>query len=1227
MMDLAKESLEIKRKAIENFIEKGLYPYSRYYLDGVKKARGAYYANHFSTIGLVGMNEALLNFIGENIASKRGRKFALEVMDFMRERLVKYQKETRNIYNLEATPAESSLAPKEKVLIAQSDPKLKEIGPLIDEYFEKNKNEVRVIGKSEVLPLKEGELYTYGFSRKDQKVRKYPVTALIRHPGDSMYLIETVSGRKVKVTKYHSVFTLNEEGLPQEVKVSILKKGDVIAIPKKIEMEMQYKEFNLIEEFKKFPQIKERLYLKTVSGFIEELLADKKVEGWARKYYKFAFKNVKYWWRKKKIIPLKLIYDLDIYLGQEILENSKIFYRKSKNTSLTKSLIPINRDLGFILGIILAEGWIGEDCIEITNTNKTLIESIASSIEKIFGPSSFRVSLTRDKRGYKPLYTITLLKLPTFFIKKIINLKGKSPEKSIPSFAYFSSNEFVGGLLKGFLAGDGNEYIKLENSDYNFRFYTNSKELKEGLNLLLLKLGILAKIRVDRKDKVNPKWKRNYILSISGIENLQKFYRLVLEKEFRGKLKNSGREKIPKIARILKDLIKREGLKKKDLQELGIWQSTFDRCVRKNSISWHQLKEILEKLEKKTKSPVLKTLKFLVEGDLYWDPIRSIRKIKTPKYVYDFEVNAGRDLVENFLGGEGLVCLHNTAYRLALKDKERYADIITAGTRKVPYYTNSTQLPVNYTDDIFEALKLQDELQCRYTGGCIEKGNKVLTNKGLLPIEYIVENFKKLKPIKALSYNKEKRISEWDEIVEAVKVDVKKHNKIRIIGERNLDITTSDWHPFFVLEKFKPNPACPICGEKVKNIKAFATHIRWRPGCGKEYKEFPKYRVVEKRADELKPGDYILQNSYNLYPEKKTELNDDLMWLIGFFIGDGCISRFIDNRGGNNLERYKVRFFSEHQAALEKVARILGKYFGCRVRIIQNDRRSKSLKEIATSKKEVAAFFFKYGFQAGKKDYKIYIPPEVKANLSKHNVFSLLSGLMDSDGHIAKRDGGFEYYTISSKLAEDILEICTLAGVMVNKSKKKAKRKNEADIWRLRIPQYEITKIKNQLSNTVHISRIKEDLSNRIKRHLPVVRVKEVSKVEVKDNQFYDLMTKKNHNYLAGKDTLVFIHNTVLHLFLGERIPNTEVVKNLVKKIFEEFKLPYITLTPTFSICPVHGYISGEHFYCPKCTIKQPCEVYSRVVGYLRPVSQYNIGKQQEFKERKEFKVKIRQLT
>ena len=108
LMDLAKESLEIKRKVLENFMGKGLYPYSKFYLSEIKKMCKSYLANHFSTIGLIGMNEALLNFMGEDIVSEKGKKFALKILDFMRDRLLKYQKETGQIYNLEATPAEGT---------------------------------------------------------------------------------------------------------------------------------------------------------------------------------------------------------------------------------------------------------------------------------------------------------------------------------------------------------------------------------------------------------------------------------------------------------------------------------------------------------------------------------------------------------------------------------------------------------------------------------------------------------------------------------------------------------------------------------------------------------------------------------------------------------------------------------------------------------------------------------------------------------------------------------------------------------------------------------------------------------------------------------------------------------------------------------------------------------------------------------------------------------------
>jgi anaerobic ribonucleoside-triphosphate reductase len=108
LMDVAKESLEIKRKMLEKLTESGLYPYSKHYLKGIKERTEHYWTNHFSTIGLIGMNEAILNFMGKDITTEEGKAFTVETLEFMRNRLADYQTETGNFYNLEATPGEGT---------------------------------------------------------------------------------------------------------------------------------------------------------------------------------------------------------------------------------------------------------------------------------------------------------------------------------------------------------------------------------------------------------------------------------------------------------------------------------------------------------------------------------------------------------------------------------------------------------------------------------------------------------------------------------------------------------------------------------------------------------------------------------------------------------------------------------------------------------------------------------------------------------------------------------------------------------------------------------------------------------------------------------------------------------------------------------------------------------------------------------------------------------------
>ena len=113
---------------------------------------------------------------------------------------------------------------------------------------------------------------------------------------------------------------------------------------------------------------------------------------------------------------------------------------------------------------------------------------------------------------------------------------------------------------------------------------------------------------------------------------------------------------------------------------------------------------------------------------------------------------------------------------------------------------------------------------------------------------------------------------------------------------------------------------------------------------------------------------------------------------------------------------------------------------------------------------------------------------------------------------------------------------------------------------------------------------------------------------------------------LAIQDDLqtLYTSGTVFHAFLGEKLPDWKSAANLVRKIAENFKLPYYTLSPTYSICPEHGYVAGEHFTCPTCG--KTCEVWSRITGYYRPVQNWNDGKVQEFKDRKLYDVENSRL-
>ena len=105
----------------------------------------------------------------------------------------------------------------------------------------------------------------------------------------------------------------------------------------------------------------------------------------------------------------------------------------------------------------------------------------------------------------------------------------------------------------------------------------------------------------------------------------------------------------------------------------------------------------------------------------------------------------------------------------------------------------------------------------------------------------------------------------------------------------------------------------------------------------------------------------------------------------------------------------------------------------------------------------------------------------------------------------------------------------------------------------------------------------------------------------------------------------MYTSGTVFHAFLGEKLPSWQAAASLVRKIAENYRLPYYTMSPTYSVCRNHGYITGEHYTCPECG--EVTEVYSRITGYYRPVQNWNDGKAQEYKDRKVYDIAASKLT
>lgn len=598
--------------------------------------------------------------------------------------------------------------------------------------------------------------------------------------------------------------------------------------------------------------------------------------------------------------------------------------------------------------------------------------------------STYRVSITQNK-GEKANFIRTIFKKLPFkyseyeykgHIRFVINNKafayglanfGDTFEKYIPQYVWnFGKNELQ-SLYRGLMLGDGC-YTQRHGKT---TFSTSSPRLRDDFQRLLLLLGLHGDVLTfNRAGK-----SEEYQINVS--KGTQK----TISPDMVTKVPYKGRVYCAQVENHTL-FVRRNGKTCWCGNSIGVVTINMARLGYKHKGDMPALLENLDKLMDMGKSTLEKKrvfVKDMFDRGLYPFTRRYIRTFDT--YFSTIGVNGMNEMVRNFTNDEfditdergQKMCLdilthirerliryqeetgnlynleatpaEGTMRRFSHLDKKMFPDILQAGNGQTPYYTNSSQLPVDFTADAFTALDLQDDLQKQYTGGCVEAGVKVFTSKGFMKIEDIVKNFAELrqgeKPFCVMSFNEKTLDVEWDEVIDAMAIDVSQHDKVRVCFD-GWEIVTSDWHPFYVVTK------------------------------GDETTEFKDIEFTTKRADELQPGDRILGNDF---------------------------------------------------------------------------------------------------------------------------------------GHVIQR----------------------------------------------------------------------------------------VTKTDVEDNQFYDLTTKNNHNYCCGRseEQMVFIHNTVLHVYMRERLSTPDACRRLVKTILSNYRLPYISITPTFSICPIHGRLEGEQEFCPYCDqeiIKQHAE-------------------------------------
>jgi ribonucleoside-triphosphate reductase len=731
-----------KRHIIRKRIEVGASPLYTFGFMSLQK--------QYSTFGITGLNEAV-ELLGYDILKPDGQQLLLDMLKVINKTNDKLQKQYESPHNVEMVPAENSITGDEQILIYDNNNNLLDI--TIKDFFKLFNNDADTI-----------DITKYGYtalSNNNSVLEKNRITHVMRHTlnNKTLYKITTDKCGNIKITKDHSIFVL-DKNLDTTVKTGDnINIGDYCVSPNTVFINKKYELYisDYIDNY----------YIPFDSEIFNRYEQEIKT-----KYLLFNNKTPWHTYKNSKYSILNKYID-------NILTNKNITQVKtSHKNSFVNNKIKLNKNLGYLLGMFLSEGYINnkKKYIQITNTNLSIINKLEKIMIKTFGKNSYYIYnhlIKNDK--YKPMYSVFLNStIYHFFIA--LGLDGNANTKKIPQIFLNTNNAFLYGILLGYIAGDG--YISLNKikRDYYVRLYTNSINLKRGLCNILTILGIKFTNTIDKKSKHNPNWNDNHVIKISGLNNINKIKGLNLNLS---ETTTSTNEYVPFIANKLKYILKQTNLTDEQIyKQYNIRIKALNGCIRNNRMTKKNAINCFEKMMlflptniNTNNKTLIKKIKKILYSSFGYYIIKKKKEINSTniKYVYDLSV----ENTENFIAGtDGKVLLHNSGIKLSKKDA------LLKYTEDSLFYSNQF-IPLIKSADILDRIKLQGLFDSHFSGGSI------------------------------LHLNVEEKINDTQKIIDLINTCAKKGVVYWAINY-NLQMCEADHM------SIGANGNCPICGKPIK---------------------------------------------------------------------------------------------------------------------------------------------------------------------------------------------------------------------------------------------------------------------------------------------------------------------------------------------------------------------------------------------------------------------------